>query len=189
MDTLLDQDRSLFVLLNQVWTHPLFDRVMPYVTDFDNWRIPIIAAVLFALVRGSKEVRVALLLAVLAVAATDQLACAIVKPIVHRPRPFKVVEGTRKLSGAHNVSFPSAHAANTAAAATFLTLRFPKVWPLLFVPVVVSYSRVYVGVHYPLDVVGGAGIGAAVGALVFAAERRFRRRGGGKRSTTEEGRT
>ena len=71
----------------------------------------------------------------------------------------------------HGHSFPSSHAANTFAAGTFLALRFPRWRPVLAIPVLVAYSRVYVGVHYPSDVFGGAALGAGVGWFFTLLER------------------
>jgi undecaprenyl-diphosphatase len=149
---------------------------MPFITDFDHWRIPVIVVLLVILARGSTEVRLGILFAILAVVVADQVASSGIKPLVERPRPFDVLEGTRKLSGAHGFAFPSSHAANTFAAGTFLALRFRKWWPILAVPVVVCYSRIYVGVHWPLDVLAGAAVGAGVGLSAAVVERASRLR-------------
>ena len=64
----------------------------------------------------------------------------------------------------HDPSFPSGHAATSFAAATILTTFVPRLWPFWFVlALAIGFSRIYVGVHYPLDVVGGAVLGAAIG--------------------------
>lgn len=170
MNGLLELDRTLFILLNQQWIHPILDRVMPFVTDFDHWRIPVILALLVALARGRTETRLGILFAILAVVVADQIASSGIKPMVERARPFEVIENTRKLIGAHNFSFPSSHAANTFAAGVFLALRFARFRFLLIIPLVVAYSRVYVGVHYPLDVAAGALLGAVIGAGFAALE-------------------
>lgn len=172
----LEVDRTVFHLVNREWTHPALDALMTAVTDFDLWRVPVILLLLVLLARGRPAVRIAILFAVLAVAATDQLVASGIKPVFHRVRPFHVVEDVRKLVGAHDWSFPSAHAANTFAAGTFLVLRFPRMWPILALPVIVSYSRVYVGVHWPSDALAGAAVGAAVGAAFALIERAARLR-------------
>jgi undecaprenyl-diphosphatase len=176
VSALLQLDTRLFVLLNREWTSPLLDVVMPYLTDFDHWRIPVILVLLAFLAKGGTEVRMGILFAVLAVVASDQVSSSGIKPLFERARPFDVIEGARKLSGAHGYAFPSSHAANTFAAAVFLALRFRRWWPVLAIPVLVSYSRVYVGVHYPSDVAAGALLGAAVGAFFVLIDRATRLR-------------
>ena len=176
MSALLEWDRKLFALVNQRWTSPALDVVMRAFSDWDPWRIPVILMVLALLVRGSRAVRIAVVFAVLAVAVSDQVTCNLVKPHFSRERPFRAEPGARKLIGAHDASFPSAHAANSTAAATFLAVRFPRARPILILPAIVSYSRVYVGVHYPLDVLGGAALGSGIGAVFAAIEAALRRR-------------
>jgi undecaprenyl-diphosphatase len=185
MNALLQWDREVFALVNQRWTSPALDVVMRAFSNWDPWRIPLILIALLFLVRGARTVRVAIVFTVLAIAVSDQVTCSILKPAIDRERPFKVEPNVRKLDGAHAPSFPSAHAANSTTAATFLTVRFPRLRPILIVPAIVSYSRVYVGVHYPLDVIAGAVLGSGIGAMFAAIERALRRRwgvqpGGGK---------
>jgi undecaprenyl-diphosphatase len=174
MSGLIAWDVRLFVLINQEWTSGFLDTVMPFLTDFDHWRIPVIVLLLVALARGSRATRLAILFAILAVVVADQLSSAALKPMFDRTRPFHVVAGTRQLIDAHSTSFPSSHAANTFAAGIFLALRFARMRWILIVPLVVSYSRVYVGVHYPLDVAGGAAVGAIIGGSFAALERASR---------------
>jgi undecaprenyl-diphosphatase len=183
MNEILKWDSELFALVNQRWISPALDAVMKAASDFDSWRIPVILIVLAVLWRGSRATRIAIVFAVLAVAASDQMTCSVLKPAFQRERPFRAEPGVRKLIGAHDFSFPSAHAANSSAAATFLAVRFPRLRPILILPVIVGYSRVYVGVHYPLDVAGGAAVGSGIGAAFAAIESLVRRR----RLRTKEG--
>ncbi len=177
---LADLDTRLFVLLNREWTNAAFDFLMPLITDFDHWRIPVILLLLVVLARGKAGTRVGVLFAILAVVAADQICSSAIKPLFDRPRPFRTLEAVRQLVDAHSSSFPSSHAANTFAAGVFLAIRFRKLRPILVVPAVVAYSRVYVGVHYPFDVLAGGVLGAAIGAgfavIERAARLRFRRR-------------
>ena len=94
----------------------------------------------------------------------------LLKAVVERPRPFRALPQVDPLlHGTLGASFPSGHAATSFAGATFLALAAPRLAPALFaLAAAVAYSRVYVGVHYPLDVVAGAVLGAAV-TLVFRA--------------------
>ena len=193
MEWIVDWDVRLFVLLNQTWVSPAMDWAMPILTDFDHWRIPVIVLILLFMARGNTATRIGLLFAVLAVVAADQISSSGIKPLFERDRPFKVMEDVRKLVGAHGYSFPSSHAANTFAAGDFLALRFRRWWPILLLPVLVGYSRVYVGVHYPLDVAGGALLGGAIAALFVLIDRasrirleRFRMRRRGEEADADE---
>jgi undecaprenyl-diphosphatase len=104
-----------------------------------------------------------LLLTVIAVALADWSAAGI-KALVGRDRPPVDYARPKALVPVpHDPSFPSGHAATSFAAATMLTFAFPRLAPALFVlAAAVAFSRVYVGVHYPLDVLGGAALGVLV---------------------------
>jgi undecaprenyl-diphosphatase len=113
------------------------------------------------------------LLTLLAVAVAD-LAATAVKVLTDRPRPYVAHPEQEPLDRATlELSLPSGHAATSFAAAVVLA-RFAPRWatPFLFVlAALIAWSRVYVGVHYPTDVLLGALLGAAVGLLVLAAPR------------------
>jgi undecaprenyl-diphosphatase len=80
------------------------------------------------------------------------------KPLIHPP---------------HDPSFPSGHAATSFAAATILSAKVPRLAPVwLLLAAAIAFSRVYVGVHYPLDIVGGAVLGLLIALLMLAADRR-----------------
>ncbi|HEY5659842.1 MAG TPA: phosphatase PAP2 family protein [Gaiellaceae bacterium] len=104
-----------------------------------------------------------LLLTAVAILLADA-AAVVVKALVDRPRPFvRYPEPKILVPRPHDASFPSGHAATSFAAATILSFAFPKAAPaFLVLAAAVAYSRVYVGVHYPLDVIGGAALGALV---------------------------
>jgi len=103
------------------------------------------------------------LLTFVAVALADWSATAI-KALADRPRPpLRYPEPKTLVPLPRDASFPSGHAATSFAAATMLTFAFPRLAaPLFVLAAAVAFSRVYVGVHYPLDVIGGAALGALV---------------------------
>lgn len=101
------------------------------------------------------------------------LVAAILKNVIDRPRPPSVVpEADPLLVGTLGSSLPSGHAATSFAGAAVLAYLFPRALPwLIILAVAIGFSRVYVGVHYPFDVLAGAVLGASVGTLVVLALR------------------
>jgi membrane-associated phospholipid phosphatase len=92
-----------------------------------------------------------------------------VKDLAHRTRPFDAHPQIHPLYVVHSSSFPAGHAATAFAGATLLTYLAPRLWPLFTaVAVAIGFSRVYVGVHYPTDVLAGAAIGLAVAGIAIA---------------------
>ncbi len=119
---------------------------------------------------GRRPVAATTAMTAAAVWTADLLATAF-KVAVDRPRPFeRLAEPEPLLGGTVGASFPSGHAATSFAGAVVLALLARRAVPALFLlAALVAFSRIYVGVHYPLDVLAGAVLGAAVAlALVFA---------------------
>lgn len=173
----------VFRLLNEKAANPVLDFIMPIVTDFRRSRIALIlvwaALVLFG---GNRGRWVALMLIPL-VAATDQLSASVIKPLVGRSRPCEVLGSIHLWYGLEgwittpaevvrsyksSFSFPSSHATNITGAMLFLGLAFRKtLLPLLIVAVLVSWSRVYIGVHWTSDIIVGMALGALLGWLAW----------------------
>jgi undecaprenyl-diphosphatase len=169
LEALLGWDERMFRLLNEGWFHPVLDRVMPLATDARNYTLPfILAAALILLVGRLRGMRF-LALATVSVVVADAVSAHVFKQAFFRTRPCIALEGVRQLVGCVNSpAFPSNHAVNAAALATLAVLYMPRLWPLAVAPaMLVGYSRIYVGSHYPLDVLVGGALGIAV-ALMFS---------------------
>ncbi len=157
-------DDALFHLVNRTLENPAFDRLMPILSD--KWVAFGLAAALIGLllVQGSRREWVLVAVAIAAVALSDLSANAL-KHLLERTRPCHVLPDVHLLAGCtRSFSLPSNHASNMSALAgvAWLTLRRWR-WALVVLAAAVSYSRVYLGVHYPSDVLVGALWGAAVG--------------------------
>lgn len=125
----------------------------------------VLAFVLGLLMR--RGVRTAVALAVLTAATTFAADSASfgVKDLAHRARPFEAHPQIHPIYVVHSSSFPAGHAATAFAGATLLSYLAPRFVPLFVgLAAAIGFSRVYVGVHYPTDVLAGAAIGIVVGA-------------------------
>ena len=162
-------DRWLLLKINRDWTAPSLDAVMPVITDIHKvpWFIYGVAPALLALWlwKGRKQALRVLVVAALAVGAGDLLAHRVIKPWVARPRPERAgvpVVMRAPANGAYG--FPSNHAINMGAAAAVLTVAYPGgAFAFAGAAALVAYSRVYVGAHYPGDVLAGLALGVGIG--------------------------
>ncbi|MBD3243794.1 MAG: phosphatase PAP2 family protein [Chitinivibrionales bacterium] len=184
MELLNQIDTTLFLFFNTTFANPALDWFFVTITTTENWYIPLLTIAFFSIVRVQlKPVRIgvrthwrlsvtAIVLCVVAVGVTDPLCARVLKPLFGRPRPCNpevLVEGGRFLLGYKTSrSMPSIHAANMMAAATVLTWVFTRHWVWYFtIAGLVAFSRVYVGVHYPFDVLAGTVVGIALGSAVY----------------------
>ncbi len=158
---LIGIDKSIFWFINTTTANPFFDKIMPFISERNNWFLLYIYLFIFFFMKLGRNGRIAAVLAILAVTLADQTTSAILKPLVERLRPCHELEGVRMLVGCGGkYGFPSSHAANFFAAAAIFAIYLPKYkWLYFSVAFLVAYSRVYIGVHYPFDIFVGALIG------------------------------
>jgi len=162
MHWLQSVDLSLFKFINVGLSNPVFDRVMPFLSG-NRWFFPILVVGSVLLIwKGRRKGFVCLLMLVLIVSVGDGVICRNLKKSIERERPCWAVEGANCLVGkSHSGSMPSSHAANWFAATMVAFLYYRRtIWITLPLACLVSFSRVYNGVHYPSDVLVGAILGA-----------------------------
>ena len=131
--------------------------------------VVVVLAVIFVVARNRSIMPVAA--GVVAAGAAWALA-NLAKAVANRPRPYEVVAGAvLRQHPAYGTSFPSSHTAVTVAVMIALVPFLPRALAGVAIAyaVLVGWSRVYLGVHYPLDILGGAGIGIAVGGVILLA--------------------
>ncbi len=167
-DFLLSIDESVFFFFNKTISNSVFDGIFPFITESDNWMLLYLTTFVWLFWKGGKAGRICGVALILAVALNDAVVTKFLKEFFERERPCRALEGVRMLVGCGpGKSFPSAHASNNFAAAYVFSRYFRKMSVLFYViAALMAFSRIYVGVHYPSDVIGGAIVGVAVGFVV-----------------------
>lgn len=174
MGQLTDLDTEIFLLLNGMHA-PWLDQTMVAMTKNFLW-VPLYAILVYTIIKHYRQISFFVFIALaIAITLSDRFTSGLMKPYFKRLRPSHEPE----LEGlVHTVDgyvggmygFASSHAANTFAVATFFFVLFRNKNPwigLLFIwAALVTYTRIYLGVHYPADVIVGGLIGAAFGYLM-----------------------
>ena len=180
IEILKDIDQQLFLWLNSQHTG-FFDQIMYFISGKYEW-IPLYAAILGFIIWRYRWRSLWIILAVVVmITLSDQIA-NLLKSGVKRPRPCKDPEIGHLVHLVNNYcrgtyGFVSGHAANSFALATFMSLLFRMKWitvVLMIWAVLVSYSRIYLGVHYPGDVIGGALLGVLLASGIYIVLDRMR---------------
>ena len=172
MNQLKKWDEELFLWLNSLHVDWL-DPIMAWITAKESW-IPLYAILIGALVWQHRKQSIWILLGVaLLILCTDRTTSGFMKPFFERLRPClepaiaDLVYTVKGCGGKYG--FASSHAANTFGLAMFLSFFFKRKWSTIAIflwAAVVSYSRIYAGVHYPGDIIVGGLVGVFFGWLV-----------------------
>ncbi|HPX43221.1 MAG TPA: phosphatase PAP2 family protein [Bacteroidales bacterium] len=162
-------DQQLFLFLNSA-NSPFWDDIMFFLNMKLVWAPLYLAILVWMGMKFGKKIWILLLLIALAIFLSDRIS-VLIKDLVARPRPCHetslqgLVHMVRGICGG-SYGFVSSHAANSFNVAFLSLLLFRKKWYTVFIILwasAVSYSRIYLGVHYPGDIVGGAVLGAFIG--------------------------
>ncbi len=185
IDWLVAQDKDAMVLLNLASQHSVgLDFFFWMISQIAIW-IPVLLAFIFVLAKDKgKEAFLIVGVVVLLFLLCDQVSSSVLKPLIARPRPSHDPSVSEMLGYVFNYrggafGFPSSHAANSFGFAVFSALLFRHrlytcvalTWATLC-----AYSRIYLGVHYPGDILVGTVIGIAIGFLCHSLYQYLRRR-------------
>lgn len=172
MNKLIQTDSDLFLFLNGLHVDWM-DRMMVIITEMWAWMPLYLLLIYWTIKQYGKRSWLVFLTVCIVVLFSDQLASHVCKPLFQRLRPcynvdFQYIIHLPNGMAGGRYGFVSSHAANTFSVATFLTAALTKYRPwaaiVLFLwALLSSYSRIYIGFHYPGDIVCGAILGAFVG--------------------------
>ncbi len=163
-------DKNIFFFINHTLANPVFDVIMPFITNLNHNKIVLIGTIIFLLwllIKGG-EGRKLVIVMILTIVATDQLNSFVLKSLFERIRPCYALEGVRTIVGcAGGFSFPSSHAANSFAIATAISFFYRKqTWGWFTFAFFVAFSRPYLGVHYPSDIFVGSLVGISSASMI-----------------------
>lgn len=163
MSFLVNLEFTILNFLQNTFKNPVIDSVMTFITKLgNNGFIWILVALIFLFTKKHKKTGIIILAGLLAGLVIGNL---FLKNIFARLRPFEVVDGVKLLIPAPtDFSFPSGHTLSSFIAATILYKRYKKVgmWAILLA-VLIAFSRLYLYVHFPSDVLFGALLGIFIG--------------------------
>lgn len=165
-------DSHWFLWLNHNLQNPFLDWLMPKISELGSggliWLFVAFGLAVFGKGRGRKMAFLGMVALLIAWFVGNE----VLKSWVARPRPFVTLSDVRLLvNRPSDFSFPSGHTTTSfAPAAAFYRKHKPLGTAALVLAVVIGLSRIYIGVHYPLDVLGGALVGTGVGLLVTGFE-------------------
>ncbi len=168
LQQLMQLDSGFLLWIQEVLRNRVLTAFFIFVTDLGNdGAIWIFASLLLMFSKRFKKVGILSLIALILAAIIDNV---ILKNLIARVRPYEVVQGLTSLIGTLNdYSFPSGHTGSSFASAMVLFCGLPKKYgvPALLLAALIGFSRLYVGVHYPTDVIGGVLIGSGIAIVVW----------------------
>ncbi|GAC1482260.1 MAG: phosphatase PAP2 family protein [Flavisolibacter sp.] len=175
MHKVLQADKHLFSIINGKWHNSFFDWLMPYVRQSEIW-IPLYLFLFFFVLLNLRKCGWFILFCICTVALTDLISSHLIKSSITRIRPCgdpELVGMVRFLVAycPQSSSFTSSHAANHFGMAAFVSTALkpligPWIYLTYFWAFLIVYAQIYVGVHFPLDVIAGAIIGLVIGVML-----------------------
>lgn len=172
---MMNPNVELFYLINNNMHNPLFDAFMPAFSNAGGFASLLMLCILAILIakyfKKEKYLEIAMLCLYSLLLSAVIAGC--LKLAFHSPRPFTVLDNVRQLAvPTEPNSFPSGHTSSTLAVITVLVWKLRENIALAVILILfaflIGFSRIYVGLHYPLDVLTGAAVGIISGVIVLA---------------------
>jgi membrane-associated phospholipid phosphatase len=179
LKSVLQMDRSLFYYINNRWSNDVFDAVMPFIRNQYFWVPLYLFLLVFVLTNFRSKVWWWLLFFLATFALTDLISVQVIKALIERPRPCVdpiASESVRMLIPcSYSSSFVSSHAANHFGMAMFMFMSMKQfsnrwIWLVFAWAFMISFAQIYVGAHFPVDVLCGSLLGMFIGhrtAIIF----------------------
>ena len=186
LEQLIQFDQNLFFTINHGLSNSFFDWLMPALRNRFFWTPLYLFIIIFSIRTYGKQGWIMILFLGLTFGCTDFISSSLIKPTVQRLRPCNDPEIKSDVKNlidcGSGYSFPSSHASNHFGLAVFLIVMFFSKWKLIL-PIgllwaaSISFAQVYVGVHYPVDILAGAMLGGMIGfsmGTILLASKTFR---------------
>jgi len=158
-------DVFIFYLINLNLQNPFFDYIMPIITNMGYYLYLFGICLILAIFGGKKGRNVALILFIGIL--IGYLMSEFLKYIFLRPRPYEALKGVHQLLRVASPSFPSGHATEAFVVAIIIGKNYGHIPIFIILALIVCFSRVYLGVHYPTDVLAGALLGVGISIIVL----------------------
>ena len=168
---IVELDKKAMVFFNKTIANPIFDFIMPIITDQNFLVFSGLILIGYLASFGGKRGRITIVVLLIAASFSDAICFQIIKPWVGRIRPsHEFYEYINLLvSKGGKYSFPSNHASNSFVFATVLSYFYDRNRVFLYILAsTIAFSRVYVGVHYPLDIIFGSIIGYVISWTILS---------------------
>lgn len=172
IESLLHLDENLYILINSGLSNPLFDAVLIPFRHKLFWVPLYLAIICFILLNYGRLAWLTLIALILTVVISDTVSSKLIKKSVKRTRPCNQehIQSVERVHCGHGYSFTSSHATNHYAVGSFLFLLLSMTrwrWSFMCWAGVIGFAQIYVGVHFPFDVIIGSVLGCIIGWIVF----------------------